>query len=184
MVRSSACCPDWHVDLTPIFNCIHTLMALTSPAHHLPWHPPLCIWINANLYTLPMPKSVLFSMAHICSSLISRICLPSRLIPSTSRISCPIRSPPAWKAAPFGWMEMILGRGCFVLAPPSMAMPKVEEHLGTWIVCRPTRMWDKGGSGRRAGWKKVRLKNETIFWKFEKSVFSGKKNCRLSIINF
>ena len=128
-------------------------------------------------------KSVLFSMAHICF-LISRICLPSRLIPSTSRISCPIRSPPAWKAAPFGWMEMILGRGCFVLAPPSMAMPKVEEHLGTWIVCRPTRMWDKGGSGRRAGWKKVRLKNETIFRKIEKSVFFRQKELQIFYYQF
>jgi hypothetical protein len=29
---------------------------------------------------------------------------------------------------------MILGRGCLVFTPPSMAMPKVEEHFGTWIV--------------------------------------------------
>jgi hypothetical protein len=52
-------------------------------------------------------------------------------------------------------MEMILGKGCFVLAPPSMAMPNVEEHFGTWIVCLPKRMCDNGGSGRRAGWKKA-----------------------------
>ena len=128
-------------------------------------------------------KSVLFSMAHICS-LISRICLPSRLIPSTSRISCPIRSPPAWKAAPFGWMEMILGRGCFVLAPPSMAMPKVEEHLGTWIVCRPTRMWDKGGSGRRAGWKKVWLKMRQYFEKLRNQFIQAKRTADILLSIF
>ena len=91
---------------------------------------------------------------------------PSRPMPSTSLMSCPILSPPAWNAAPLGWMEMILGRGCFVFAPPSMAIPNVDEHLGTWIVCRPMRMWDKGGSGRRAGWKRRRENSKVHFWPF------------------
>ena len=73
--------------------------------------------------------------------------LPVNLKPSTSLMSRPTRRS-LWKAAPVGWMEMILGRGCWVFVPPSIAMPREEQHLGIRTVWKPLkvthRAWKEG----------------------------------------
>ena len=86
--------------------------------------------------------------------------------PSTSRMSCPTSSPPASWAAPLSynkkynnitfsiviveikilfkkfliprtWILMILGSGCLVLAPPSIAIPSIDFVFFTVILRFP-----------------------------------------------
>ena len=62
---------------------------------------------------------------------IEKISLPWSPTPSTSWMISPTFNSPLWYAAPSGWMEMILGRGCCVLTPPSMTRPRKGKHF--WI---------------------------------------------------
>ena len=57
--------------------------------------------------------------------------IPWSITPSTSLMISPTFNWPLWYAAPSGWMEMILGRGCCVFTPPSMTRPRKGKHF--WI---------------------------------------------------
>lgn len=90
-------------------------------------------------------------------------CIPSTLWLSTSNINWPTSRPPASNAAPFSclfcgrkiynsdqvgrvkcvdlhtWILIILGRGCFVFAPPSIAIPRMGFVLGIVTSKFPSR---------------------------------------------
>ena len=52
-------------------------------------------------------------------------------------------------------MEMILGKGCCVLVPPSIAIPREEQHFGIWIDWEPLNVTDRWACNEilRSVWK-------------------------------
>ena len=101
---------------------------------------------------------------------IEKISLPWSPTPSTSWMISPTFNSPLWYAAPSGWMEMILGRGCCVFTPPSMTRPRKGKHF--WI----SMTWTDRLGINSPGWccealnqtkkimkKNVAMKNETVY---------------------